>query len=147
MILEDPRVEAIPRLNRIARTWKLGNAPPYDPEFLDRVLTSSSNDDWDDAFDEPLVLAWGLVEDNAAAGHYLTLSYEAAILNGNARTRHSLKYMVRHINGSSEYMEQVPAMMYTLTNAVGDLILSKAPGPRLPRALIATERLHAEERG
>jgi hypothetical protein len=131
-IMTNAKIDGISTLKSIKAKWAaaagLAQGAAPSTQQLDTIATASSYSDWETAFSSPIVLANALLTDATNHGNYLALSHDASVLNGGTATIGSLKRMVHHINGSTDYMAEVPPMMFALINATAALIAAQ-PNP------------------
>jgi hypothetical protein len=106
--------------------------------LVDRIATISTNEDWDLAFGEALMLAKGVEIDSIKKGDYLnSLSTDLDTLKSDNKKRGSLMYFAAHINGASYQLRVVPmmkALMCGVAAAAGAPAVARAP--RAPDVLV-----------
>src|SRR5208282_2167029 len=124
-----------PTLSALANQWLSATQGLTGDAQLDAIATITTNDDWDQAFALPLLLATGVAIDNTHKGNYLTLSRNATVLQAAKSTPGSLLYMAGKINGGS-YPTTVAPMMQAMMCAVASLAPSSVAAiQRQPRRL------------
>jgi len=130
-ILNNALARANPTLHTLGDTWK--QAAQGNPDLINTIASRSTNQDWDTAFSEALILAAGVRIDSDSKGRYLGLSHSANVLNAGTTTRGSLYFMARKINAGG-YPDTVVPMMRAMIEAVAS---TGAPVAelRLPRDL------------
>ena len=129
-ILNDADAKKNTALIQLASAWSQKvQQQPAAGQMLDAIASISTNQQWDVAFAEPVMLAAGIRIDSMAKGNYLNLDHNAGVLSSGTGTRGSLYFMARKINGGS-YPNQVVPMMKAMIRAIADL----ASETSLPRA-------------
>jgi hypothetical protein len=116
--------EAAPHLNpglsELVARWRDAADAQGPDKLLEQVATLSSNEDWDLAFAEPMVLAAGIRLHSKANRDYLDLSADARVLNQEARVPGSLYNMARSINAGG-YASHVVLMMRMMIRTFADI--------------------------
>jgi hypothetical protein len=107
-------------LSALADKWRVAAGALAGDAQLEAIATISTNDDWDAAFSEPLILAKGVAIDSEAKGRYLQLAHDAATLQAGKTTSGSLLHMAAKINGG-DYPATVAPMMATMMSAVAQI--------------------------
>lgn len=138
-ILSD-KVAANANLSQLAAHWKAA-APGglSGGSLIDAIATLSTNEDWDSAFGEDILLAKALEIDSVNKSRYLnSLATDFNVLNADNRTKGSLLYFAAHINGPA-YQARVQPMMKALMCGVAGTVqgpaVARAPrNPDLPAA-------------
>jgi hypothetical protein len=119
-------------LSQLATRWKAAvPANLAGPDLFNAIATISTNDDWDLAFGEDILLAKGVEIDSANKHKYLnSLSNDVDVLNSDNTKQGSLLYFAAHINGQSYQRRVVPmmkAMMCGVALTVGVSAVARAP--------------------
>jgi hypothetical protein len=122
-------------LSQLATRWKA--AAPHglsDDLLIDAIATLSTNEDWDLAFAEDVLLAKGVEIDSMNKNKYLnSLATDVSTLNADNKTKGSFLYFAAHINGPI-YQAQVAPMMKAMVCGIAQTIgaTAMARAPRMP---------------
>jgi hypothetical protein len=108
------------KLSALADKWRTAAGVLAGDAQLEAIATLSSNEDWDAAFAEPLILAKGVAIDSEAKRKYLQLSHDATTLEAGKATKGSCLFMAGKINGGS-YPVTVAPMMQAMMVAVAEI--------------------------
>jgi hypothetical protein len=118
-ILENPD-KLQPAAKALSAAWDKMPILQKTTSKLDVVVSRTTNQDWDTAFSDPMILAQALYLDSHAKGHYLDLGRDAKTLNGDTKTPGSLYFMARKIN-AGQYPATVVPMMVSMIEAMATL--------------------------
>ena len=117
-ILSNAAAIGSPVLSQLKSVWDA--FPSTSTTKLDAIASRSTNDQWDQAFGEPAILAAAVAKDSYNKKNYLVLSRVEKELNGGTSTPKSLYFMARKINAGS-YPNTVVPMMKAMMRAIAAL--------------------------